>query len=279
MIELDKICWNNECMTEELHLWWEEAIFSEVMSQSFEAELWYTAVVSHLCHSEHGILQASPAFQPEQLCPQSFIYWSCIKILLENTVLFKLKIFCTAKEMTNKMKRQSTDWEEISANYVTNKGLVSKFYKQLRTVTASNSPLKKWAEDPNRHFSKEDIHMANRHMKRCSKSVVIREVLIKSTMRYHLTPVRMAIIKKSTNNKYCRVWGERGITLLEGMEIGTATVENAMEVPLKTKNRATIWPCNPTPGHLSIGKHDLKGYMHPCVHCRTAYNSQDMKVT
>ena len=124
--------------------------------------------------------------------------------------LLKFNGFCTSKETINKMKRQSTDWEEISANYVTNKGLVSKFYKQLRTVTASNSPLKKWAEDPNRHFSKEDIHMANRHMKRCSKSVVIREVLIKSTMRYHLTPVRMAIIKKSTNSKCSRGCGDKG---------------------------------------------------------------------
>ena len=119
------------------------------------------------------------------------------------------------KETISKVQRQPSERENIIANETTDKGLISKIYKQLIQLNAikTNNLIKKWGKDLNRYFSKEDIQMAAKRMKRCSTLLIIREMPIKTTVRYHLTPVRMALIKKSTNKKCWRGCGEKGTLL------------------------------------------------------------------
>jgi hypothetical protein len=110
---------------------------------------------------------------------------------------------CSSKEMVSKLKRPPTEWEKVFASYISDKGLITRIYTELKKLNSpkTNEPMKKWASELNRTFSKEEIQMAKKHMKKCSSSLATKEMQNKTTLRFHLTPVRIAIISNTTNNR------------------------------------------------------------------------------
>ena len=131
-----------------------------------------------------------------------------------------IKIFCTTKETISQVKRLHSEWEKIIANEAMDKELISKRYKQLLQLNSRkiNDPIKKWVKELNRYFSNEDIPMANKHRKRCSTSLLIREMQIKTTMRYHFMAVRMAATQKSASNKCWSGCGEKEPSYTVGVQ-------------------------------------------------------------
>jgi hypothetical protein len=114
----------------------------------------------------------------------------------------KLKISFTTKETVSELKRPPTEWEKIFTSYTFDKGLITRIYRDLKKLNSQNfnDPVKKWAE-LSRTFSKEEIQMAKKYKKKCSISLAIKEMQIKTTLRFHLTLVRMSAIKNTNNDK------------------------------------------------------------------------------
>jgi hypothetical protein len=120
---------------------------------------------------------------------------------MEKRDSMKFKCFCTTKEIVSKLKRPPTQWEKIFASYTSDEGLIIRIYRELKKLNSPkiNDAIKKWATELNRTFSKEEIQMAKKHIEKYSPSLFIKEIQIKTTLRFHLTPVRIAIIKNTNN--------------------------------------------------------------------------------
>jgi hypothetical protein len=123
----------------------------------------------------------------------------CFKIKNQKIGPHKMQSFCRAKDTVKKTLRPPTDWERIFNSSKSNRGLISKIYKELKKLNSrnSNNPIEKWGTELNKVFSTEEYRRAENNVKKCSTSLIIREMEIKTTLRFHLTPVRMARIKNS----------------------------------------------------------------------------------
>jgi hypothetical protein len=125
--------------------------------------------------------------------------------------LMKLKSFYKAKGTVNRTNRQPSDWDTIFTNLTSERGLISKIHKQLKKLFSkeSNNPINQWGSEQNQKFSTEKSQIAKRHLMKSSTSLVIKEIKIKMTLGFHLSPIRMAKVKNSGNNRCWWGCGER----------------------------------------------------------------------
>jgi len=138
-----------------------------------------------------------------------------VRLRIDKWDLMKLQSFYKAKDTVNKTKRLPTDWERIFTYPKSDKGLISNIYKELKRVDSrkSNNLIKKWGSELNKEFSPKGYQREEKHLKKCSTSLIIREIQIKTTLIFHLTPIRMAKIKNSGDSRCCQGCGERGTLL------------------------------------------------------------------
>jgi hypothetical protein len=129
-----------------------------------------------------------------------------VRSRMDKKDLIKLQSFCKAKNTVNKTKRPPTDWERIFTKPRSDRELISNLYKKHKELHSrkSTNPIKKWGTELNKEFSTEEYQMAEKHMKKYSTSLFIREIQIKTTLRFLLTPIRMAKIKNSGDSRRCR---------------------------------------------------------------------------
>ena len=205
-----------------------------------------------------------------------------IKRKINKWDLFKLNKLLHCKGNHEQNEKTTDRMGENICKWCKPKELNSKIYKQFIQLKSKQNKQTNWkmAEDLNRHFSKEEIQMANRHMKRCSTSLVSREMQIKTTMRYNLKSIRMAIIKKSTSNKCWRRCGEKKTLLPCWWECRLVQLQQktAWRFLKRVKSDYHMTQqfhfC-----HISGENYNAKRHTHPYVHNSTIHNSQDMEAT
>jgi hypothetical protein len=181
------------------------------VGQSLDALSFSISSTLSLCISSHG--KEPRTLGHRKKFPNRTPMANALRSKIDKPDLIKLQSFCKAKDTVNRTKWPPTDWEKIFINHTSHRG--SNIYKELKTLDSreSNNPIKKWGTELNKEFSTKEYQMPKKHLNKCSTSLGIREMEIKTTLRFHLTPVRMAKIKNSNDSRYWQGCRDRGTFL------------------------------------------------------------------